>query len=113
MSTPSPSIESNMTLDELTQLVTARQMILTRHDREMAGMNANLAKANESIARANESIASANATLDRVAAETEASMRRHAEMDRKAALNQEAIANLNASIQELRNIVSDYIQGRS
>ncbi|MEL6319564.1 MAG: hypothetical protein AAFQ57_02785 [Cyanobacteria bacterium J06626_14] len=81
-------------------------MILTRHEREMAEMNANLVKANESLA-------SANVTPDGVAAESEASMRRHAEIDRKAALNKAAIASLNASIQELRNMVSDDIQRRS
>jgi uncharacterized coiled-coil protein SlyX len=74
-----------MTLEEISQLIAAQQMIATRHDRE--------------IDRINE-------TLDRVA-------RLNEETSHKAALNQEAIANLNASIQELRNIVSDYIQGRS
>jgi chromosome segregation ATPase len=32
---------------------------------------------------------------------------------RQGALNQESIQNLTASIQDLRNLVADYIQGRS
>lgn len=74
-----------MTLEELTQLAAAQQMIITRHDRE-------LDKINE--------------TLDRVAARQEATAH-------QSELHQEAIATLTTSIQELRNIVADDVQGRS
>ncbi len=67
-----------MTPDELTSVVTAHQVAISRHDAEMAEIRQILA-----------------ATA------------------RQTAVNQEAIANLTASIHELRNLVADYIQARS
>lgn len=74
-----------MTPEELTQLASVHQTILTRHDVEMAEIRAVLA----SVAQQQEATA------------------------HQAALNQEAIANLTAGLLELRNLVADYIQGRS
>lgn len=81
-----------MTPEELTQLASVQQTILTRHDQtlnthaqEMAEIRAVLA----SVAQQQQTTA------------------------HQAAINQEAIASLTASIHELRNLVADYIQGRS
>lgn len=95
-----------MTLEELTQLAAAQQMIVTRHDREITSISTTLVNTNATLANAND-------TLDRIAAQQEAAESRQAVMEQQAALNQEAIATLTASIQELRNVVADYIQGRS
>ena len=69
---------ATMTPEELTQLTTLHQAVLTRHDSEMS-----------EIREMMKLIAS------------------------QQAANQEAIAHLTASILDLRNVVSDYIQGRS
>lgn len=51
-----------------------------------------------------------NQTLDRLAQQQREADERY---ERRFAQNEEAIATLTASIQELRNLVADYIQGRS
>lgn len=74
-------------------------MVIARHDQEFDKINATLVNT--------------NATLDRVAAQQEAVNQRIEAMERQSAINQEAIATLTASIQDLRNLVADSIQGRS
>jgi hypothetical protein len=61
-----------------------------------------------------------NAVLDRIdeqqalnARQIEANSRLIEANTRQGALNQESIQNLTTSIQELRNVVADYMEGRS
>ena len=80
-----------MTPEELTTIVTAHQAAISRHDTEMAEIRAILANA-------------AQQTTDLA--------QQQAQIARQQVQNQEAIAHLTASIQELRNLVADYIQSR-
>jgi len=73
-----------MTPEELTTVVTAHQVAISRHDAEMAEIRAILAN----VAKQTTNLA------------------------QQQVQNQEAIAHLTASIQELRNLVADYIQSR-
>ncbi len=73
-----------MNTDELTQIATAHQSVLTRHEQQFAVINA---------------------TLDRIALSQE-------RISQQQALNTEGMAELRARLLELRYIVSDYIQGR-
>jgi hypothetical protein len=70
-----------------------------RHDNEFSRLNAALDRISEQQA--------ANAR------QIEANTHQIAANTRQGALNQESIQILTASIQELRNLVADYIQGRS
>jgi predicted nucleic acid-binding Zn-ribbon protein len=74
-----------------TEFMSVQQMVISRHDQEFDTINATLANT--------------NATLDRVAAQQEATARqsetfnqRIEAMERQSAINQEAIATLTASI---------------
>jgi septal ring factor EnvC (AmiA/AmiB activator) len=91
-----------MTPEELTQLTAAHQMILSHQDREMAEMrqilNATITAQAAASVRYDQEFTRIQQTLDRSATQQE--------------LNQQEIASLNASIQELRNLVADYIQSR-
>jgi archaellum component FlaC len=102
-----------MNTEELTHIVTAHQTAITRHDLEMADIRTTLNtvgqrldKTSERLDKISERLDSVSHKLDRVADQQEANAR-------QAAFNQEAIANLTAGILDLRNIVSDYLQGRS
>lgn len=74
-----------MTPDELTQFVNIQQSVLTRHDAEMAEIRA---------------------VLNQVAHQQETNTH-------QIELNRQDITQLTASIQELRNLVADYIQSRN
>lgn len=108
-----------MNTDELTQIATAHQSAISRHDQEMAEIRAILATTatqqhtntqrtteheewlaaqQEAIARHEEWLARQQEASDRIDAQQQA--------------NAEAIANLTASILDLRNLVADYIQNR-
>ncbi len=87
-----------MTPEELTTIVTAHQAAISRHDTEMAEIRAILANA-------------AQQTTD-LAQQTTDLAQQQAQIARQQVQNQEAIAHLTASIQELRNLVADYIQSR-
>lgn len=62
------------------------------------------------ISRHDEEFSRINQTLDRLAEQQRQADERY---ERRSSQNEEAIATLTASIQELRNLVADYIQGRS
>ncbi len=81
-----------MTPEELAPIVTAHQVVLSRHDAEMAEIRL---------------------ILNQVAQQQQATARQQEINAQQIALNREDIAELKASITELRNIVADYIQGRS
>ena len=74
-----------MTPEELTQFVNIQQTVLTRHDAEMAEIRA---------------------VLNQVAHQQETNTQ-------QIELNRQDITQLTASIQELRNLVADYIQSRN
>jgi hypothetical protein len=76
-----------MNTEELTSIATAHQNALSRHDLEMAEIRVALA------------------TVIQAQQRTEEQQQINA---RQIALNQQDIANLTASIMELRNVVSDY-----
>jgi len=88
-----------MNTEELTQVVTAHQSAISRHDSEMAEIRVILQRVGE--------------RLDRMAERQEVHEQLIESTTRQGALNQEAIATLTASIQDLRNLVADYLQGRS
>lgn len=95
-----------MTPEELTQFVNTQQMVLTRHDAEMAEIRAALL---QSAQRHSDH----EATMQRIDERIEATARQQEINAQQIALNREDIAELKASITDLRNIVADYIQGRS
>jgi predicted acetyltransferase len=112
-----------MTPEELTQLTAAHQMLLSHHDREMAEMrqilNATITAQAAASARYDQEFTRIQQTLDRSATQQELNQQEFSQvweaLNRTTAqqeLNQQEIANLNASIQELRNLVADYIQSR-
>jgi hypothetical protein len=68
---------------------------ISRHDEEFSRINATIERNQEAN---RQSITALQNTVAGLAAGQQ--------------LNQQAIANLTASIQELRNLVADYIQGR-
>jgi predicted transcriptional regulator len=78
-----------MTPDELTQLGTVHQNVLTRHEQQMAEIRALL----------QQGFAQHQQEMSDIRAQQQ--------------LNAQDINELKASIQELRNLVADYIQGRS
>ncbi|MEB3355424.1 MAG: hypothetical protein VKK04_01665 [Synechococcales bacterium] len=123
-----------MTPEELAQIAATQQMILTRHDREMADIRASLDRAAaygeitdrrlEAMAQRQEAFDQRQEAFERrqeafdqrfeaMAQRQEAFDQRIDAMNRQSELNQQAIATLVASIQELRNLVADYLQGRS
>ncbi|WP_448564439.1 hypothetical protein [Trichothermofontia sp.] len=77
--------ESNSRLDRIEALMLELATASVRHDNEFSRLNA---------------------ALDRISEQQAANTR-------QIALNQENIQVLTASIQELRNLVADYIQARS
>lgn len=62
------------------------------------------------LSRHDEEFSRIHQTLDRI---TQQQREADARYERRFSQNEEAIATLTASIQELRNLVADYIQGRS
>ncbi|MGA7934293.1 MAG: hypothetical protein WCA35_12160 [Kovacikia sp.] len=94
-----------MNTDELTQIVTAHQSVVARHDQEMAEIRLILAEIARSQAQ----------TQAQQALNTEAIANISSQQTLNAqaiALNREDIAQLTANIEGLRNQVSDYIAGR-
>jgi len=102
-----------MNTDELTQMATAHQNAISRHDMEMAEIRAVL---RESADRGTQhehwlteheiTIQRIDNTLARTAAQQEANAQ-------QIALNRQDIASLTAGILDLRNLVADYLQGRT
>lgn len=92
-----------MNTEELTQIATAHQSAISRHDHEMAEIRAALRQGNE---QHNQEMAALRQAHDRHNQEIDA-------ISRQQALNAQGITELKASILELRNIVADYIQERS
>ncbi|NJP11921.1 MAG: hypothetical protein HC866_22650 [Leptolyngbyaceae cyanobacterium RU_5_1] len=130
-----------MTLEELTQLSAVQQTMLTRHDREMAEIRAILQQSatrqtdqEAAIARHEQWLAdqeTAIARHEQWLADQEAASVRHEQAiarheqemgeiralqqsnQEQLALNQEQLALLTAGLVDLRNLVADYLQGRS
>jgi len=88
-----------MNTEELTQVVTAHQSAIARHSAEMSELRGTLITIGQ--------------TLERIATQQETNTRQIEANNHQGELNQEAIATLTASILDLRNLVADYIQGRS
>ena len=109
-----------MTPEELTQFTTVQQVVLTRHETEMAeiwGILTETARRQEETARRQEA---SNERLDRLeqlaeahAQQQAASSQRLDRIEHLAEVSRQDIAVLTASIQELRNLVADYLHGRS
>ncbi len=102
-----------MNTDELTQIATAHQSAISRHDVEMAEIRATLNTVGqrldavgERLDTVGERLDTIDIKLDRVAEQQEANAQ-------QIALNREDIAILTARILELGNLVADYLQGRS
>lgn len=99
-----------MNTEELTQIATAHQQAITRHEQEMAEIRAILRQSAIQHAQQMESI---TAQINSNSAQISSNSAQIDRISAQQALNQQAIAELTASITELRNLVSDYLQGRS
>ena len=86
------SNENGSRLDRIESIMLELATASVRHDNEFSRINTTLEKINEQQA----------ANARQIEANT-----------RQGRLNQESIHTLTASIQDLRNLVADYIQGRS
>ncbi len=86
------SNENGSRLDRIESIMLELATASVRHDNEFSRINATLERINEQQA----------ANAQQIEAST-----------RQGQLNQESIHTLTASIQDLRNVVADYIQGRS
>ncbi len=85
------SNENGSRLDRIESIMLELATASVRHDNEFSRINTTLEKINEQQA----------ANAQQIEANT-----------RQGRLNQESIHTLTASIQDLRNLVADYIQGR-
>ena len=86
-------------LDRIEALMLEMATASMRHDNEFSRINATLSTMGTRLDQVTDRMDEIGIRLDQV---TE-----------QQAANQEAIAHLTASILDLRNVVSDYIQGRS
>ena len=84
--------ESSSRLDRIEAMMLELATASVRHDNEFSRINA---------------------TLDKISKQQAANTQQIEANTRQCALNQESIQTLTASIQELRNLVADYIEGRS
>ncbi len=91
-----------MNTEELTQIATAHQQAITRHEMEMADIRAILSQGFQQQQAAMAQQQAAMAQHEQEMAEIRAQQR----------LNPQDISELKGSIQELRNLVADYIQAR-
>ncbi|MEX0271641.1 hypothetical protein AB3R30_21195 [Leptolyngbyaceae cyanobacterium UHCC 1019] len=91
--------ENGSRLDRIESIILELATASVRHDNEFSRINKTLERINEQQA--------ANAR------QIEANTRQIEANTRQGELNQESIHTLTASIQDLRNLVADYIQGRS
>lgn len=98
--------ENGSRLDRIEALMLELATASIRHDNEFSRLNAVLNQISEQQA--------ANARqIEANARQIEANTQQIEINTRQQALNQEDIRVLTASIQELRNLVADYIQARS
>ncbi len=98
--------ENGSRLDRIEAMMLELATASVRHDNELSRINAALDRISEQQA--------ANARqIEANARQIEANTRQIEANTRQGALNQQNIQILTASIQELRNLVADYIQGRS
>lgn len=123
-----------MNTEELTQIVTAHQSVLSRHDQEMAEIRQSLASAgqrldnvgqrleifDERLDRLGERLDRLGDRLDGIGERLDTTVDRLVAVERtldrvadQQEINMQAIAHLTASMQDLRNLVADYIRGRS
>ena len=106
-----------MNTDELTQIANVHQSVLTRHDQEIAGIRTLM---NLSAAQHRDDLNTIRAILTQIAqqqaANTQAITQNQqaiAQLTAEQQLSRQDINTLTANIQELRNMVADYIQSRS
>jgi predicted transcriptional regulator len=102
-----------MNTQELTQIVTVHQQAIARHDQWQAEHEARMTRI-EAILEATAVQQQLNQdAIANLAAQQQLNQDAIANLAAQQQLNQEGIADLRASILDLRNLVADYIQGRS
>ncbi|HEY9648410.1 MAG TPA: hypothetical protein V6C88_18675 [Chroococcidiopsis sp.] len=107
-------------LDRIEALMLEIATASVRHDNEFSRINATLQtmgtrldQVTERIDQVTERIDQVTERIDRVTERIDQVTERIDQVTIQQAANQEAIAHLTASILDLRNVVSDYIQRRS
>ncbi len=99
-----------MNTEELTQIANVHQSVLTRHDQEISGTRTLI---NLSASQHRDELATIRAILTQVAQQQVTNTQAIAQLTAEQQLSRQDINSLTASIQELRNLVADYIQGGS
>ncbi|MDX2242043.1 MAG: hypothetical protein NW224_15260 [Leptolyngbyaceae cyanobacterium bins.302] len=102
-----------MNTEELTQVVTAHQSAISRHDIEIAETRQTLHRAGERLDSMTERLNALGDRLDTIGERLDRVTEQQEANARQGALNHESIQILAASMQELRNIVADHLRGRS
>ncbi len=101
-------------LDRIESILLELATASVRHDNEFSRLSHSLESLDAKIRDNADHIDRVTSTLDaKISANTEHLDRVNSSLDAKISANAEQIAHLTASIAELRNVVSDYIQGRS
>jgi len=99
-----------MNAEELTQIANVHQSVLTRHDQEIAGIRTLM---NLSAAQHRDDLNTIRVVLTQIAQQQAINTQAIAQLTAEQQLSRQDITSLTASILELRNLVADYIQGRS
>lgn len=99
-----------MNTEELTQIANVHQGVLTRHDQEISGIRTLMSL---SASQHRDELAAIRAILTQVAQQQVTNTQAIAQLTAEQQLSRQDINVLTASIQDLRNMVADYIQGRS
>jgi len=98
--------ENGSRLDRIEAIMLELATASVRHDNEFSRINAIFDRNAQQIEAITQRIEANTQQIEAITQRIEANTR-------QGALNQESIQTLTASIQELRNLVADYIQGRS
>ena len=102
-----------MTPEEITQLAAIQQVMLTRHETEMAEIRAILADTAQRQAASSQRLDRLEHLAEAHAQQQAASNQRLDRLEHLAEVSRQEIAVLTASIQELRTLVADSLNGRS